>query len=366
MSACAHLLGDGQERAADHLEGDAVHWTSPRRGRAVRAVESLGVDEQVRAVVDGGVLAGQDHRGGVHLLDDGRSGEAVAAPQSLAAIDRRGHEAPGLGEVHVAFADAGLARIGAGRGRQHGQLERLGLAERGEADVHDLDRLVLGGVPVHALVLGQEGAPQRAEVARPRRRRGRRPSARSSGRGSACRGRGGAGGARAAPTRGRASGGRRLPSPRSGAPGRTPSACRGAPRACAPRPAATARRGGRARTGCRAPAARGPAGRRGRARGRRRGAGRRRRRPPSCSRADRSPCAPRPGGWPPACSPAPPRGRRGRPRPAAAPARRRARRWREPASSGRSAIWPSSRCAPPRRPRTTLASVTVACAPPRP
>src|SRR5262249_33710574 len=128
-----HLLGDGEERAPDHLEGDSVDlqhgglaiapkpptrvaprrsgdaprmrarwggstWApfpptprAPERRRGAPRFRGAwltisGLDEEVCMVVDRGLMAGRDQRRGIHLLDDGRPGDSVAAEQPLASI----------------------------------------------------------------------------------------------------------------------------------------------------------------------------------------------------------------------------------------------------------------------------------------
>ena len=67
---------------------------------------SLQTDDQVAVGVDLDVLAGADHGGRAHFLQQRRAAEAHSGGHAVAVIDRRIQPAVALAEVSAAFADA--------------------------------------------------------------------------------------------------------------------------------------------------------------------------------------------------------------------------------------------------------------------
>ena len=108
----AHLLGDGEQRGADHLERDPIHHALPARMT------------RIGALVHQRLLAGEDDGGRVHLLDDGGAGDAVAGAEPLAAIDRRVDEARPPRSTRRSPMRASW--LGGRRGPQRGQRRELG------------------------------------------------------------------------------------------------------------------------------------------------------------------------------------------------------------------------------------------------
>ena len=141
MSASPISSAMASRAAADHLEGMRSRSSSAARWPVDPDAQRF--DEQIGALVDGGALAGEDHGGRVHLLDDGRARQAMAG----AAVAR---------DDRSAWARSREPRRSRRRARRcapppdrrrrrasSGRLRRLGLPERGEPDVTICIALVL-------------------------------------------------------------------------------------------------------------------------------------------------------------------------------------------------------------------------------
>ena len=171
-----HLVGDGVEPVAQHLEQDRDRW----RGSLMAFS-----DAQVARRVDGGRVSGRDDGGGVRLLDDGRTrdpGARAAGARARRSTWRRSRRAR---STRGARRRAPRRRppLGA-RGRP--QLRRRQRVAVHGAEVHELDRLLGARVAVHALVRRVERRARPPRSARARAARSRAPRARTPARRSAC------------------------------------------------------------------------------------------------------------------------------------------------------------------------------------
>src|SRR5688500_16092546 len=95
--------------------------TLSRRGAAAAGVlfteAPSDFDDEVAQVVDDADVGRQQESGGVHLLDDGGTDDAVADVEEAAVVDGAGDVVARCSEVNVAGADHGLfgtASLGSG------------------------------------------------------------------------------------------------------------------------------------------------------------------------------------------------------------------------------------------------------------
>ena len=104
------------------MASSALRTISTVNGSTVALAMRAPDDEGAGRVHVGG-LAGKQHRRRVHLLDDGRTREAIAGQEPRAVVDRAVHPAAGLFEVDRARAQARggrRLRAAAGQPRRRG------------------------------------------------------------------------------------------------------------------------------------------------------------------------------------------------------------------------------------------------------
>ena len=143
----SHLVGDGRQRVAEHLERDGIELH--RR--------ASDLDDQLAGRGDLAGVVLEQHGGRAMLLDQRRPGNARAGAQTVAPIDLGGERLAGAAEIGRPLA---RRRRRAGR-REARERELRPLADGGKPDVDHLHRLLGRMMRVAMFVKPVEGGADR-------------------------------------------------------------------------------------------------------------------------------------------------------------------------------------------------------------